>query len=164
MKEAKKTQVTEQICRQAQLMRKGGANQAQVAELLGINNSTVSRMEAAGFDYEKYIEMRRIRREREKKQKEKPKVELTVSSEELAETEEEQVPGQIRMILAPAEILQPAEDKKADPEDLTKLMRFQAGQADKIIGQMMVNVDALLMKLDRLNDMLSMILRAVRKE
>ena len=153
MKEAKKTQVTEQICRQAQLMRKGGANQAQVAELLGINNSTVSRMEAAGFNYEKYIEMRRIRREREKKQKEKPKVELTVSSEELAETEEEQVPGQIRMILAPAEILQKAEDKKTETADLTKLMRFQAGQVDK-----------LMMKLDKLNDTLSMILRAVRKE
>ena len=45
-----------------------------------------------------------------------------------------------------------------------KMMRFQAGQVEKIIGQMMVNVDALLMKMDRMNDTLGQILRAVRKE
>ena len=67
MKEATKVRITEQICRQAQLMRKGGANQLQVAELLGINGSTVSRIEAAGFDFQKYLENRRIRREKEQK-------------------------------------------------------------------------------------------------
>ena len=69
MKEAKKVQITEQICRQAQLMRKGGANQAQVAELLGINNSTVSRIEAAGFDFKTYTEQRKARREKEEARK-----------------------------------------------------------------------------------------------
>ena len=66
MKEAKKTQITEQICKQAQLMRKGGANQTEIGKLLGINGCTVSRIEAAGFDLQKYIENRKARREKEK--------------------------------------------------------------------------------------------------
>ena len=66
-KEAKqKTQITKEICKQAQLMRKGGANQTEVAQLLGVNACTISRIEAAGFDFEKYTENRKERREKEK--------------------------------------------------------------------------------------------------
>ena len=137
MKEAKKVQITEQICRQAQLMRKGGANQAQVAELLGINNSTVSRIEAAGFDFKTYTVQRKARREKEEARKRQ--------AEEQPAEEKVQVPGQIEMDLMPAE--------KPEMSDQTKLMRFQASQVDKLIT-----------KLDRLNDTLSMILRAVRRD
>lgn len=137
MKEAKKVQITEQICRQAQLMRKGGANQAQVAELLGINNSTVSRIEAAGFDFKTYTEQRKARREKEEARKRQ--------AEEQPAEEKAQVPGQIEMDLTPVE--------KQEMSDQTKLMRFQASQVDKLIT-----------KLDRLNDTLSMILRAVRRD
>ena len=137
MKEAKKVQITEQICRQAQLMRKGGANQAQVAELLGINNSTVSRIEAAGFDFKTYTEQRKARREKEEARKRQ--------AEEQQAEEKAQVPGQIEMDLTPVE--------KQEMSDQTKLMRFQASQVDKLIT-----------KLDRLNDTLSMILRAVRRD
>lgn len=56
---------------------------------------------------------------------------------------EEQLPGQISMEL----------ETKQEMSDQTKLMRFQASQVDKLI-----------IKLDKLNDTLSMILRAVRKE
>ena len=66
MKEAKKVQITEQICKQAQLMRKGGANQTEIGKLIGINPSTVSRIERAGFDLETYLENKRIAREKEK--------------------------------------------------------------------------------------------------
>lgn len=146
MKEAKKVQITEQICRQAQLMRKGGANQTQVAELLGINSSTVSRIEAAGYDLKTYTENRKIRREKEKKQKtEEPRA-------------EEQVEGQMQMDLTPAE------DQKPEMSDQVKMMRFQAHQADEIMKRIEQAEVAICSKLDRLNDTLSMILRAVRKE
>lgn len=128
-----KVRITDQICKQAQLMRKGGANQIQVAELLGINGSTVSRIEAAGFDKKQYDENRRIRREQEKKARETEEAQA-----------EEQVPGQIEMEFPPVEQVM---------SDQTKLMRFQAAQADKIC-----------MKLEKINDTLNMILRAVRKE
>lgn len=135
MKEAKKTQITEAICKQAQLMRRGGANQAEVAALLGINNSTVSRIEAAGFDFGKYQENRKARREKER-------MKAKAQDQQPAE---EQVPGQIEMELVEA--------KPAEMSDQVKLMRFQAGQIDKLV-----------LKLDHINDTLSMILRVLRKD
>jgi hypothetical protein len=60
------------------------------------------------------------------------------------EAAEEQVQGQIEMDLTTT---------KAEMSEQVKMMRFIAGQVDKLY-----------MKLDRLNDTLSMILRAVRKE
>lgn len=113
MKEAKtKVQITEQICKQIRLMRKGGANQTEIGALIGINPSTVSRIEKAGFDVEKYLENKRMAREKEKAAKEQP-------AEEPAE---EQVPGQIEMDLEP----------KPEMSETTKMMRFQAAQVDKL--------------------------------
>lgn len=136
MKEAKKMQVTDQICKQVQLMRRGGANQTEVGKLLGINPCTVSRIESAGFSYEQYLENRRIAKEKEKKAKEQAQDQQPA---------EEQVPGQIEMELV--------ETKPAEMSDQVKLMRFQAGQIDKLV-----------LKLDHINDTLNMILRAMRKE
>ena len=87
-----------------------------------------------------------IRDEKARKAREKTKK----AEEQKTEPQEEQVPGQISMALDPEEEII---DKKAEMSDQTKLMRFQAAQVDKLI-----------MKLDRLNDTMSMILRAVRKE
>ena len=67
MKEAKKVQVTDQICKQAQLMRRGGANQTEIGKLLGVNPCTISRIEKAGFNYDQYMENRRIAKEKAKK-------------------------------------------------------------------------------------------------
>ena len=136
MKEAKKVQVTDQICKQVQLMRRGGANQTEIGKLLGINPCTVSRIESAGFSYEQYLENRRMAKEKEKKAKEQPQEQ---------EPAEEQVPGQIEMELIAA--------KPAEMTDQVKLMRFQAGQIDKLV-----------LKLDHINDTLNMILRVMRKE
>ena len=136
MKEAKKMQVTDQICKQVQLMRRGGANQTEIGKLLGINPCTVSRIESAGFSYEQYLENLRIAKEKEKKAKEQA---------EEPQAQEEQVPGQIEMELVAT--------KPAEMTDQVKLMRFQAGQIDKLV-----------LKLDHINDTLNMILRVMRKE
>ena len=155
MKEAKrKVQITEQICRQAQLMRKGGANQQQVADLLGVNSSTVSRIEAAGFDFATYAENRRIRKEKEEKRKHESSV--TISAEDVGQPE--QVPGQMEMELTTAE------GQKSEMSDQTKLMRFQAGQVEKMITSLEEWANTLSMKLEKLNDTMSMILRCVRKD
>lgn len=147
METREKMQITDQVCKQAQLMRKGGASQAEVGQLLGISASTVCRMERAGFDKKQYDEDRKIRRAREKKREEAAE-----------ETAEEQVPGQIRMEIpekiqgVPINAMYADEVNREYPESV-KLMRFQAAQADKIM-----------MKLEKLNDTLSMILRAVRRD
>ena len=153
MKEAKRTQITEQICKQAQLMRKGGANQTEIGKLLGVNPCTISRIEAAGFDMETYTKMMKERREKERKAKKDEAVlvyDPSIAEEYRREQEakqdaEEQVPGQIEMELTTA--------KPAEMSDQVKMMRFLAGQVDKLY-----------LKLDKLNDTMNMILRAVRKE
>ena len=143
MKEAKKTQITEQICRQIELMRKGGANQTYIGQLLGMNACTVSRIESAGFNYEKYVEQQKARREDEKKKSREAKV--TVQAEGTEKAANDPVPGQIEMELTTM--------KPAEMSEQAKMMRFQAGQVDKLI-----------MKLDQIYNIASMILRAVRKE
>ena len=148
-KEAKRAQITEQICKQAQLMRRGGANQSEIARLLGVNACSVSRIEAAGFDFGKYTENQKARREREKQQKAKP---------EETERPAEEVAGQICMELTPAE------EPKPEMSEQTKMMRFLAGQADKMIIQQAQWMDEICMKLNKLNDTMSQILRAIRRE
>ena len=80
------------------------------------------------------------------------------AEEKQEEPAEEQVPGQIRMEIpekiqgVPMNVTYADEIGREYPENV-KMMRFQAAQVDKLI-----------LKLDRLNDTMSMILRAVRKE
>ena len=135
-----RTQITQGLCDHVKILLAGGANLNKAAEITGTGHATISRIKAAGFNAETYRQNQLKKKEKEKK------------------VAEEQLTGQMQMDL------QAAEEPKAEMSDQTKLMRFQAHQADKIIGQMMVNNDALLMKLDRLNDTLCQILRAVRKE
>ena len=136
MKEATKVQINDQICKQVELMRRGGANQTEIGKLMGISAPTICRIEKAGFNYEQYLENKRISREKEQKAKEQA---------EEPQQEEEQVPGQIEMELIAA--------KPQEMSDQVKLMRFQAGQIDKLV-----------LKLDHINDTLNMILRVMRKE
>ena len=159
-KEAKK-QVTEEICRQLELMMKGGASGVEAARLVGISQGRASKIKKAGFSYEVYRENDRKERETEKQRAE----------EEPAE-DPPQVPGQIEMDLTPAE------DKKPEMSENTRMMRFQAMEADKILQTIKETTEAvknvtteiitstvmLNTKLDKLNDTMSMILRAVRKE
>ena len=133
-KEAKRTQITEALCEQARLMRKGGANQTTIGKLLGVNPCTISRIEKAGFDLKIYNENTKARKEKEQKKAQEP---------EKPEAEEP-IEGQIEMELT---------TEKPDMSDQTKMMRFQAAQVDKLI-----------MKLDQIYNMASMILRTIRKE
>ena len=141
-----RSKIDQKLCDTVKMMMAGkDAKVSQVVELLGISQATVNRIRQAGYSLEQFNKDKSSRNERKKELKGKKQAE--------EQEKEEQVPGQISMDL------QPAEEQKPEMSDQTKLMRFQAGQAEKIIGQMMVNVDALLMKMDRLNDTLSMILR-----
>lgn len=146
MKEAKKMQITDQICKQIQLMRKGGANQKEIAELLKISAPTVSRIETAGFDLNRYLENKKASREKEKQAKQEPE----------AQPAEEQVPGQIEMDLAEA--------KPSELTDQVKMMRFHAHMTETIVARIEKAEVQICTKLDRLNDTLCMILRATRRE
>lgn len=126
---AKKLEITQELCRKVQIML-AGAKAPEVAKLLGISDKTVYRIVKAGFDAEQYRKDTEARRE-QKKPEEKPA--------------EEQVPGQISMEL-------PEKEEKKETGDQSKLMRFQAGQADKLY-----------MMLNKINDNICQILRMMQK-
>ena len=153
----KKVAITQDLCRMVELMLKGGAQQKEVGERLGISKATVSRIKTAGYDAEQYRKntTERVEKENqaeateEEKQIQGIRYPLTVEKVEMSEggvsvtarQAEEQVPGQMKM-----ELPLPA---TTDAEDMqTKLMRFQAGQVQKILA-----------KLEKINDNLSQILR-----
>lgn len=130
----KKLDVNQELCRKVQIML-AGAKMGEVAELLGISKTTVSRIKAAGFDPEQYA------RNTQKRVEEENKAE--------ADPEPEQVAGQICMELQPAEEQKPEQTADPTAEDLqTKMMRFQAGQVEKVLA-----------KLEKINDNLCQILR-----
>ena len=113
----------------------------QIAAVMDFDATTAGRIIRCG-SWEAFCEWKA-----EKAKKERERIRATAEEPEA----EEQIPGQIEMELGVAPYPEPV--KNIDIIDQTKLMRFQAAQVDKMIT-----------KLDKLNDTLSMILRAVRKE
>ena len=144
-----RTQITQELCDHVRILLAGGANLNKAAEITKTGHATISRIKAAGFDAEVYRQNKLKRTE-----KKKSEVVLTINHEELD--------GQMKMDL------QAAEEPKAEMSDQTKMMRFQAHQVDKICekitNQSVIINETLLVKLDRLNDTLCQILRAIRKE
>ena len=131
----------------------------QIGAVTNCDASTAGRI-IKGGSWEGYCaikdEKARKGREREAARK-RQTVELFSAGEKIAEIE-----GQIEMDLKPAE--EQKAEEKPEMSEQTKMMRFQAAQVDKMIIQQAQWMDEICMKLDRLNDTLSMILRAVRKE
>ena len=148
-----KVAITQDLCRMVELMLKGGAQQKEVGERLGISKATVSRIKTAGYDAEQYRKDTTERVEKENQADKAAegiqfplKVEHVIVEdggvEIVCRRPEEQVPGQISMDL------QPAEEQKAEISDQVKLMRFQAAQVEKITT-----------KLDKVIDYMAQILR-----
>ena len=153
----KKVAITQDLCRMVELMLKGGAQQKEVGERLGISKATVSRIKTAGYDAEQYRKntTERVEKENmaelteEEKQILGIRYPLTVEKVEMSEggasvtarQAEERVEGQMEMEL-PLPVTITAEDLQV------KLMRFQAAQVEKILA-----------KLEKINDNLCQILR-----
>ena len=118
---------------------------AQIGAVVQCDATTVGRI-IRGGSWEGYCELKaeKARQEREKSKKQEP------AEEQKAE---EQVPGQMRMEITPEGIYYGKDKDEAGYNDQAKMMRFVAGQVDKLY-----------MKLETINDTLSQILRAVRKE
>lgn len=134
----KKLDVNQELCRKVQIML-AGAKMGEVAELLGISKTTVSRIKAAEFDPEQYA------RNTQKRVEEENKAE--------ADPEPEQVAGQISMEL------QPAEEQKPEMSDQTKLMRFLAGKFGDEYELISACMGSLTHHLVKIEDYLAQILR-----
>ena len=141
-----RTIITQELCDHVRILLAGGANLNKAAEITGTGHATISRIKAAGFSAETY-------RKNQQQKKEQKKSEMMPEGTYEWKTGDE-FPGQLRMNLSPAE------EPKAEMSDQTKMMRFQAHQVDKI----MMMQQGIIGKLEKLNDTVSMVLRAVRKE
>lgn len=167
--------VDEKMCRQVQLLLGGGATGEEAAEIVGVSTGTISRIRKAGFDMETFRKNTEERKEREKKAAEEPQLRFPMKVEKVEETDAglkitarqpEEMPGQIAMDLQPAE-------EKPGMSDQVKLIRFLAGQTDKICekitAQAMIINETLLrmletlaqldLKLPRISDYMGQILR-----
>lgn len=134
----KKLDVNQELCRKVQIML-AGAKMGEVAELLGISKTTVSRIKAAGFDPEQYA------RNTQKRVEEENKAE--------ADPEPEQLTGQMEMDLQTEEELPPVVMTEEDLQ--TKMMRFLGGKFDNV-GKAEATIAE---KLDKVIDYLAQILR-----
>lgn len=136
----------------AKMLAEIGFEISVIAEKLGYSESAMRKLSRDGFDLDKYLERKKMENKAQKIAKDR---EAEPAEENPAE---EQVPGQIEMDL------EAAKPEKAEMSDQTKMMRFIAEQIDKVRLTTAVSVNALRIQIDRLNDTLGMILRAVRKE
>ena len=122
----KRTQVTEELCRAVQLMMAGNPDQKEVARLLGTSATTVSRIKAAGFDYQTFLKNTEAR----KTEKQTVSMErINAEIEKVRQAEAQEMPGQIRMEI-PEKLL---EAEKPEMSEQVKMMRFIAGQVDRVV-------------------------------
>ena len=158
----KKVAITQDLCRMVELMLKGGAQQKEVGQRLGISKATVSRIKTAGYDAEQYRKNTTERVEKENQAEvsiplvpgKVLRADQNANGITVTEMEEEQVPGQICMDLQPAEEQKPAEEH--DAEDLqTKMMRFLGGK----FGGVEKAEGLIVEKLDKIIDYLAQIMR-----
>lgn len=157
----KKVAITQDLCRMVELMLKGGAQQKEVGERLGISKATVSRIKTAGYDAEQYRKNTTERVEKENQAEvsiplvpgKVLRVDQNANGITVTEMEEEQVPGQICMDL------QPAEEQKPEMSDQTKLMRFLAGKTEELKDNTKMCAADIGVMLAKIEDYLAQILR-----
>lgn len=146
---------------------------AQIGTMLNMDATTAGRILSTG-SWEGYCAWKKEKAAKERRKSREAAVErLNMALEQEREKQaEEQVPGQMKMDL------EPAEKPKPEMSDQTKMMRFLAGQfgmmfdLGKVNGEWFTNtmtkqnqtLNEIMMKLDKLNDTMNMIIRCIRKE
>ena len=136
-----KTKVTQEDCDVARFFTKRGMKGKDIATMLKVSASTVSNIKAADFHLDQYLEMMKESKRKEAANRKKKEVREEMLEqhrkdrewiEEHSKPAEEQITGQMKMDLKTEE---PAEEKP-EMSDMTKMMRFQAHLADRIIKKL----------------------------
>ena len=141
--------LTEEQIQLAKQMAGYGMKNEEIARVFKCSPHTISKYRKHGFDQEEYRK-EHLEQNRRYKDKTGPAPE--------PEKKPEQLGGQMTMDLTPAE------EPKPEMSDQTKLMRFQAHEADLIMRKMEEQVNQITLKLDKINDTLCMIIRCIRRE
>jgi hypothetical protein len=150
--------ITQPLCVTAKFMLDKGGTVTETAQLLGISQSTLSRIQAADFDAEKYATQLEARRAEDQRKREEQK------------QAEDQVPGQMEMEL-PAK--KNEEECHAVPykvlesmiyDNTMKLIQCFCGKNEANNLLLQKQMDNLSMKLTTINDNLCQLIRCMRKE
>ena len=170
--------IDQALCNHARILMAGGATTGMAADMLGIGKSTVQKMRQAGFDAGKYQQMK----QQEKEKAAKATVEMVYDQsiaeqyrKEQAAKAEEQCPGQMMIELPPpftdkqkkemfAKYCEGINKAAIEKEEKNEIYRFIAAMVDKLNRGQAEVMDDLCMKIDKLNDTLSQLVRALRKE
>lgn len=141
-----RVKIDAKLCRQVELMMRGGATQEETAQMTGISATTVSRIKAAGYDAVQF-ELNTVRRreaERAAKEEEEERKAIQEEGKEL--------PGQMKLELVydqriaeeykkehPEEYSRPQEQEEKN--DQTKMMRFLAAQIEKVLKKLDILIE-----------------------
>ena len=120
--------ITQEDCDIARFFTRRGMKMKEIGKILGVDASTISKMKAGDFRLDQYL---KIRKESNKKQTEKKTAVIDLTPIETMPSVK-QLAGQMEMDLKPAK----AAAETPEMNDQTKMMRFQAHLADRIIKKM----------------------------
>ena len=140
--------VDQKLCDKVGTLYRANLSRKEIAEFLGIGRSTVDRIVNASFDHSRMISTRittDMERQAKKRIAEEPKAEEKPAQIAM-DLEEEKKPASYQEALA-----QYAEGFGLDERD-KKLMRFEAGQVDKICARLDKIYDLLGQTLRRMDD------------
>lgn len=126
---AERTIIDQELCTKVKFMLAGGASNAEAAALLKTSSATVSRIKSAGFSAEQF-RVNNDRRRDEDREKRLKKLDEAIDEVRRADAADKPIDGQIMM-----DLKQPEEPKAETPatDNISKLIRFQAGQMQKVL-------------------------------
>lgn len=143
-----RVKIDAKLCRQVELMMRGGATQEETAQMTGISATTVSRIKAAGYDAVQFMANNDRRRIMEKDRNADKVIEQIMKLKEEAEErkamqeEGRELPGQMKLELVYDQSI--AEEYKKEQEeknDQTKMMRFYAAQIEKVLKKLDILIE-----------------------
>ena len=134
----KKEPINQASCDVAKFLFRKGNSMKVIAQTLGVNPSTVSKIKTAGFDLKTYLENRKASNRKTAENKKK----AAEVQPEVIDYTTAPIEGQMEMDLTPTE-----PEKKPEMSDSTKMMRFLAGQ----VGEIVKALNAITEELKKLN-------------
>lgn len=120
----KRVLITQESCDVARFLMRKGNSIKTIAQTLGCNPSTVSKIKTAGFDLQTYLENRKENNRQTAENKKKAAEEKP----EVVDYTKAPIQGQMEMDLKPA-----APEEKPEMSEATKMKRFLAAQVDEIV-------------------------------
>ena len=142
----KKRKLTQEDCDIARFFMKRGMKMKEIGKIIGVDPSTVGKIQKADFRLQTYLEQRKEMNRKTKENKEKRRElaeELTNFSKfrewEPKKEEQAEVPGQMKMDLEPEK----KDPSPAAQDDTKSMMKFQAAMMDKLLKKLDELIDAL---------------------